>query len=181
MYINIPIIETVLSHRIQPFSFYKTVEKQIELFEALEEIEKDLGLNVQDYAQSHQVTAYFLDWPVIQRKGFQLIMDAFTEQKQKFNELRLFLPESEMDSEKHKNYLQVVALLEIYGSIILNPYKLKIISRNCSDCDPYYIEVDPSIASVWAMKVVRKINLPAFDHRPKCVFGHYDIERKDFY
>ena len=83
MYFNIPVIDTVIPHRGDPVPFCKIVERQIKLFNALEKKEEDLCGNASEYAHQYQVTAHYLDGPVMQRRGFRIVMDTFKEQKEK--------------------------------------------------------------------------------------------------
>ena len=180
MYFNIPVIDTVIPHRGDPAPFCKIVERQIELFNALEKKEEDLCGNASEYAHQYQVTAHYLDGPVMQRRGLRIVMDTFKEQNQKLAQFEPSLPEASMDSVMHKEYLQTVALIEVLGNIILNPYKLRIIARYCPDCEPYFFEPDPTTASLWALRVIRRINIAAYDKSPRYIFGQYDPVTRDF-
>ena len=180
MYFNIPVIDAVLSHRGDPFPFCDLIEKQIELFTTLEEKEEDLCNNIFDYAHQYQITAYYYPGPAMQRRGLRMIMTAFQAQKDKLLSFKTLLPESAMEPETHQNYLQTVALTEVLGNLILNPYKIKIDLRYCPSCDPYFIEPDPSVATAWGLKVVRRIDIPAYDRPLKYVFGQYDPTAREF-
>jgi len=112
------------------------------------------------------------------KRYFQILMSAFKEQKEK---LETFLEsEEEMSIVRHENYLKTVSILEVIGHLILNPYKLRLSTRQCPDCDPYFIEINNSIASPWAASVLRRIDLPDNDGKIGFKFGRYDENTREF-
>lgn len=177
MFLNIPMIESVVCFRYAPLSFGIEIERLIAFYIQISDLEETIAPEIVNFAMHYNLAVYTSFKIANFRRCFQVIMASFKIHMKTLEERNL--NESEMPLQEHEDYLKTVAILEVLGHFILCPTKIPIISEYCS-IFPFTLNVNLVNASEWATRVVKSITFNEHQQSLQCVFGHYDTEIRDF-
>jgi len=178
MYLHFPVVETVLSHRKSPLTFCDVVNKVIEKYFQIEDIEEKLAADVLSYATDYNLAITTSEYTATFRRYFRILVAAFKKEHQHLKDCNS--EEKDMSDELHEGYLKSIAITEVIGHLIMNPTKIKLHQNICVNCDPFFIIVNHLISSSWAGKVVYRIDLPETDKDICYKFGRYNAQSRDF-
>ena len=178
MYSSFPFLQTVRTYKNKPEFFLSMVDKFLDYFTEIENIETQIALALVEFAQEVKSTLKYNDSTVLFRKCLKQLISEYKRQRRKFN--TFCQNENDMDSSVHEEYLQTLAILEVIGHLILDLSSLRIGTRACNDCTPYFVDTRTCLAPVWSAKVVLCINLPEDDSNITFRFGRYDPVIRDF-
>lgn len=178
MYLHLTFVESAISHRLAPKIFCSLVDKVIDKYVKIEEAEDELNNELFSYCTDFNLASHVPPSTSTFRRYFRILMSSFRLELQRLDSFES--QEETMTPQTHESYLKSVAITEVIGHLIINPLRIRFNQRNCTDCDPYYIQVNPDFASPWACKVVKRIDIPENDRQTTFRFGVYNPQTRDF-
>lgn len=178
MYLNIPFLDTAISHKKHSSALLDTVDRCLEHLDIIASQEEKLTELVHHYAHEFQLSCGTVEQNTTFRRCLRLIINTYRLERKKLDSFAV--PESSLDAPAHEEYLRSLVAAEVLGHLILSQNRIKFGTRACDECDTFFIDTQYAPTSLWGCRGIRRINLPDGDGELTFKFGKYNAEKRDF-